>query len=98
MYPQVAVSLAAPAVDLAVLLGEEGVLASPLRRRPAAPGVVAALRDPEHPAQHRHRVAGPLRIDEPEGAHRPPISSLAKKAAVSSTGERNSGGQCISRG
>src|ERR687886_2918109 len=82
VYPRVAVGLSAPAVDLADLLGEGGVLAAPVGGRPAPPGVVAALGDSEHPAHLRHRVVGLLRIDEPEDAHRPPISSLAKKAAA----------------
>src|SRR5918994_491028 len=69
-------------MDLADLLDEKSVLPSPLRRRPAAPGVVAALGHSEHAAQHCYRVAGPLRVDEVKAAHRSPISSLAKKAAA----------------
>ena len=60
VHPRVAVGFAAPAMDLADLLGEKGVLPPPLRGRPATPGVVTALGDSEHPAQHRNRVAGPL--------------------------------------
>src|SRR5215203_4250113 len=50
VYARVAVSLAAPTMDLADLLGEKGVLPPPLRERPAAPGVVTALGDSKHPA------------------------------------------------
>ena len=82
VYPRVAVGLSAPAVDLADLLGEGGVLAAPVGGWPAARCVIAALGHSEHPAHHRHRVVGLLRIDEPEGTHRSPISSLAKKAAA----------------
>src|SRR5215210_24710 len=50
MYPWVAVGLAAPAMDLADHFDEKCVPPSPLRRRPAAPGVVAALGHSKHPA------------------------------------------------
>src|SRR5215203_1530788 len=50
VYPWVAVSLAAPTMDLADLLGEKGVLPPPLRGRPAAPGVVTTPGDSEYSA------------------------------------------------
>jgi hypothetical protein len=43
VHPRVAVGLAAPAMDLADLLGEEGILPTSIGRRPGALGVVTAL-------------------------------------------------------
>jgi hypothetical protein len=83
VHPQeVSVSLPAPLVELADLVREGGVLAAPLRGWSALRGIVAALRDTDHPAQQRNGKMRLLRVDEPQKAHRPPISSLAKKAAA----------------
>ena len=43
MHSRISVGLAAPAMDLADLLGEESILLPPLRGRPVAPCVIAAL-------------------------------------------------------
>ena len=47
----------------------------------ATQSVVSGARDTEQLAQKQDRVAGPLRFDEPESAHRI-LSSLPKKAAA----------------
>src|SRR5829696_3199825 len=97
MYPWRTVGLAAALVNLADPPGEDSVFPAPPRRRSILPVVVAASGDLKHPTQHRDGKARPLRVDELKKLHRLP-SSLAKKAALGSTVERNSLGQCSSRG
>ncbi len=60
VHPRGAVGLAAPEVNLADLLREGGVLDAPFGGRPASPSVVAAFGHSQNPAQHCHRVIGPL--------------------------------------
>jgi hypothetical protein len=68
-----------------------------LRGRPAAPSVIAALGDPQDPAEGADAVVGLLRfnkaIDHPRGRR---YSCRAKKAAVGSTGRSDTVGFSVS--
>src|SRR5215217_6278253 len=99
VHPRITVGLAAPVMHLHDPLRKGGVLLGSFGGRPVSSGVVAALRDSDHPAQQRDGKVCLLRVDEPKTAHRPPISSLAKKAAVGSTGQCNTLGFrcCLNR-
>src|SRR5215207_10763861 len=85
------------AVNRFDFLYENSIESAPLRRRTAPPGVVARARYAEHPTQPRDRVPCLLCLDEPKDAHRVP-SSLAKKAAVDSTGQCNTVGFLVLSG
>src|SRR5205823_1138542 len=63
------------------------VLTRPCRLRPLTPGVVAASRDAQRPAEQLDRIEGLLHVDEAESQW----CSFAKKAAAHSAGRRNTG-------
>src|SRR5215217_7201180 len=78
-------------MDLADPLGESRVDPLPLGGWPNSPAIVATAGDAQHAAHQRDREARPLRLNESKTTHRIP-SSLAKKAAVDSTGRCNTVG------
>src|SRR5215207_1155432 len=79
--PGIAVCSSATSMDLPDLLGQARVLFGSLGGQARLPVVVATSGDPQDPAQHRDRIAGLLRVDEPIATHRLP-SSLAKKTVA----------------
>src|SRR5215208_5384582 len=88
MHSRVAVGSATSLVNLVDPFSESRISSLPLRGRSSSPIVIAASGDTQHAAHQWDRETRPLRLDELKSAHRVP-STLAKKAAVGSTGERN---------
>src|SRR5215218_2189288 len=77
-----AVDLAVDPVDLTDALDQPLVLERPRAGRALGPSVIARTRHAEYPAQSADRVAGLLRIDEPEDHRRVLSSCAARKAAA----------------
>jgi hypothetical protein len=97
MNPRSAVGFPAIPVDVLYTFGEPMRRPSLSPRRPGAPSVIAALGDPQDPAEGADAVVGLLRfnkaIDHPRGRR---YSCRAKKAAVGSTGRSDTVGFSVS--
>jgi hypothetical protein len=83
LNPPGAIDAACVLVDLGDPRGQPRIAQRPVGRRAALPGMKPRFGDPEDLAHHRDWETGPLRRDDPVGAHRVSVSAAKRTAARS---------------